>query len=84
MFEYQEAQQMKKVAERNLVLAQEQIALAENAVTLLLSEYSSNQINYDQVLGMKSQVLMLKIDALDAMVEYNTAISKLEYILNSY
>ena len=84
MFAYQEAIQMKKVAERNLTLAQEQIALADNTVTLLLSEYTSNQIGYDEVLRMKSQVLMLKIDALDALVEYNTAISKLEYILNSY
>ncbi len=84
MLEYEEALQMKKIAERNLLLALEQIALAENTVTLLLSAYTTNQAGYDEVLRMKSQVLMLRMDAVEALVEHNTAVSKLEHILNTY
>ncbi len=84
MLEYEAALQMKKIAERNLLLALEQITLAENTVALLLSAYSANQTGYDEVLRMKSQVLMLRMDAIEALVEHNTAVSNLEYILNTY
>lgn len=84
MVEYQEALQMKTIAMRNLKLAQEQTALAENTVALLLTEYAANQSGYEEVLRMKSLVLMYKIDSIEALTAYNTAIAKLEFILNSY
>lgn len=84
MIEYEEAIQMKNIAMRNLTLAQEQTALAENTVTLLVSEYAANQAGYEEVLRMKSQVLMYKIESIEALTAYNKAIAKLEFILNSY
>lgn len=64
----------------NVQLMDQQIAIATQALELLLSAYSNSGKELEEVLRMQEQVLRFRLMRLSAMREHHTAVAKLDHL----
>ncbi|MEZ4738873.1 MAG: TolC family protein [Flavobacteriales bacterium] len=64
----------------NVQLMDQQIAIATQALELLMSAYSNSGKELEEVLRMQEQVLRFRLMRLSAMREHHTAVAKLDHL----
>lgn len=69
-------------AERRISLYQEQESLARKATDLLLSGFTTSGNDYEEVLRMQMKVLDYGFKHVEAVTDYNTAVSMAEKLMN--
>lgn len=70
-----------KDAKRRIDLYQKQLKLAEKSLDVLLTSYSSNGQNFEEVLRMERKVLKYAIELDKARADNNASISFIDYLL---
>ena len=77
---FQETMQNLNDAGRRVKLYTEQTLLANKSVQLLITSFSANGTDFEEVLRMEQQLLDYQFKKVEAVVDKNTAISRLIYL----
>ncbi len=81
MVSYEEALKDFKDAQRRAKLYKEQISLAKQALDILIVQYSTEGINFEEVLRMQQQLLNYRLKYLDALIDGNIAVAMMERLM---
>ena len=81
MVNYEDALKDFKDANRRLKLYQEQTSLANQALNILIVQYSTEGSNFEEVLRMQQQLLDYRLKYLDALVDGNIAVAMMERLM---
>lgn len=79
--EYSEAINDFKNAERRYYVNQEQISIANQALNIILVDYSTNSAEFEDVLKMQERLLDYKLKQIQAIIDSYIAVAKMEKIL---
>lgn len=71
-----------KKAERLIALYQKQVVSSGQASKLLISGFSNSIIDFEEVLQMNQDILMLQTQAIEALKNGFTAQAKLDYLIS--
>ena len=66
--------------ERRIILFQKQLKLAEKSLAILLTSYSNNGQNFEEVLRMEKKVLKFALELDNARADKNAAIAFINYL----
>jgi len=72
-----------KDGERRIVLFQKQLKLAEKSLNILLTSYSSNGQNFEEVLRMERKVLKYGLELDKARADKNAAAAFINYLMGN-
>lgn len=81
MVNYEDALKDFKDANRRVKLYQEQTSLANQALNILIVQYSTEGSNFEEVLRMQQQLLDYRLKYLDALVDGNIAVAMMERLM---
>lgn len=81
MVNYEDALKDYKDAERRVKLYQEQTSLANQALNILIVQYSTQGSNFEEVLRMQQQLLDYRLKYLDALIDGNIAVAMMERLM---
>lgn len=81
MVNYEDALKDYKDAERRVKLYQEQTSLANQALNILIVQYSTEGSNFEEVLRMQQQLLDYRLKYLDALIDGNIAVAMMERLM---
>ncbi len=70
-----------KDANRRVKLYQEQTSIANQALNILIVQYSTEGSNFEEVLRMQQQLLDYRLKYLDALVDGNIAVAMIERLM---
>ena len=70
-----------KDGERRIVLFEKQLKLAEKSLAILLTAYSTNSQNFEEVLRMERKVLKYALEQDKARADKNAAAAFINYLL---
>lgn len=70
-------------AERRIELYKEQLELATKTSSLLLSAFTSTGGDFEEILRIQYKVLEYGLKHIEAVAEYNTAVARVEKLMNS-
>ena len=77
---FQETTENLNDAARRIKLYTDQSMLAEKSVKLLISSFSANGADFEEVLRMEQQLLNYQLKQVEAVVDINTSIARLVYL----
>jgi outer membrane protein TolC len=81
MVNYEDALKDFKDANRRIKLFQEQTSLANQALNILIVQYSTEGSNFEEVLRMQQQLLDYRLKFLDALIDGNIAVAMMERLM---
>jgi outer membrane protein TolC len=81
MVNYEEALNDYKDAERRVNLYQNQTALANQALNILMVQYTTGGIDFEELLRMQQQLLDYRYSYLDALIDGNLAVAMIQRLL---
>lgn len=81
MVNYEDALKDFKDADRRVKLYQEQTSLANQALNILIVQYSTEGSNFEEVLRMQQQLLDYRLKYLDALIDGNIAVAMMERLM---
>jgi outer membrane protein TolC len=81
MVNYEDALKDYKDAERRVKLYQDQTSLANQALNILIVQYSTEGSNFEEVLRMQQQLLDYRLKYLDALIDGNIAVAMMERLM---
>lgn len=81
MVNYEDALKEFKDADRRVKLYQEQTSLANQALNILIVQYSTEGSNFEEVLRMQQQLLDYRLKYLDALIDGNIAVAMMERLM---
>lgn len=81
MVNYEDALKDFKDANRRVKLYQEQTSLANQALNILIVQYSTEGSNFEEVLRMQQQLLDYRLKYLDALIDGNIAVAMMERLM---
>lgn len=81
MVNYEDALKDLKDADRRVKLYQEQTSLANQALNILIVQYSTEGSNFEEVLRMQQQLLDYRLKYLDALIDGNIAVAMMERLM---
>lgn len=81
MVNYEDALKDYKDAERRVKLYQDQTSLANQALNILIVQYSTEGSNFQEVLRMQQQLLDYRLKYLDALIDGNIAVAMMERLM---
>ncbi|MBL4594541.1 MAG: TolC family protein [Flavobacteriales bacterium] len=70
-----------KDGERRIVLFQKQLKLAKKSLNILLTSYSSNGQNFEEVLRMERKMLKYGLELDKARADKNAAVAFINYLI---
>lgn len=76
------AQMNLKEGKLRIELYQQQTVQSEQALNLLLTEFSTAGKNFEEVLRMQQQILNYELKLVKAYIQYNTAVARLKKLLS--
>lgn len=83
MVQYRRFVQNLDDAERRIALYEQQEELARKTTDLLLANFSSTGVDYEEVLRMQYKVLDYGFKHVEAITDYNTSVAMAERLMNS-
>lgn len=81
MVSYEEALKDFRDADRRVKLYQEQTSLANQALNILIAQYTTEGSNFEEVLRMQQQLLDYRLKYLDALIDGNIAVAMMEQLM---
>jgi outer membrane protein TolC len=81
MVNFEDALKDFKDAERRLILYQNQTALANQALNILIVQYTTEGSDFDEVLRIQQQLLDYRFKYLDALIDGNIAVSMMQRLM---
>lgn len=81
MVNYEDALKDFKDADRRVKLYQQQTSLANQALNILISQYTTEGSNFEEVLRMQQQLLDYRLKYLDALIDGNIAVAMMERLM---
>jgi outer membrane protein TolC len=81
MVNYEDALKDLKDADRRVKLYHEQTSLANQALNILIVQYSTEGSNFEEVLRMQQQLLDYRLKYLDALIDGNIAVAMMERLM---
>ncbi len=81
MVSYEEALKDFKDAERRVTLYQNQTSLANQALNILIAQYSTGVSNFEEVLSIQRQLLNYRFNYLDALIDGNIAVAMMKRLM---
>lgn len=81
MVNYEDALKDFKDADRRVKLYKEQTSLANQALNILISQYTTEGSNFEEVLRMQQQLLDYRLKHLDALINGNIAVAMMERLM---
>jgi len=81
MVNYEEALKDYKDAERRVVFYQNQTSLANQALNVLIVQYTTEGSNFEEVLRMQQQLLDYRFKYLDALIDGHIAVAMMERLM---
>lgn len=81
MVNYEDALKDFKDADRRVKLYQEQTSLANQALNILIVQYSTEGRDFEEVLRMQQQLLDYRLKYLDALIDGNIAVAMMERLM---
>jgi outer membrane protein TolC len=81
MVNFEDALKDYKDAERRVKLYQDQTSLANQALNILIVQYSTEGSNFEEVLRMQQQLLDYRLKYLDALIDGNIAVAMMERLM---
>ncbi len=81
MVSYENALKDYKDADRRVKLYQEQTSLANQALNILISQYTTEGSNFEEVLRMQQQLLDYRLKHLDALIDGNIAVAMMDRLM---
>jgi len=81
MVNYEDALKEYKDADRRVKLYQDQTSLANQALNILIVQYSTEGSNFEEVLRMQQQLLDYRLKNLDAIIDGNVAVAMMQRII---
>ena len=81
MVNYEDALTDYKDAGRRVKLYQEQTSRANQALNILIVQYSTEGVNFEEVLRMQQQLLDYQLKYLDALIDGNIAVAMMERLM---
>jgi len=81
MVNYEEALKDYKDAERRVKLYQDQTSLANQALNILIAQYTTEGSQFEEVLRMQQQLLDYRLKYLDALIDGNIAVAMMERLM---
>lgn len=79
-FEFQQTIQNYNDANRRIILFSKQSDLADNSLNLLITSFSANSTDFEEILRMEQQLLDYELKKIEAVTDKNTLIAQLLYI----
>lgn len=81
MVSYEEALKDFRDADRRVKLYRKQTSLANQALNILIAEYTTEGSNFEEVLRMQQQLLDYRLKYLDALIDGNIAVAMMEQLM---
>lgn len=81
MVNYEDALKDYKDADRRVKLYQEQTLLANQALNILIAQYTTEGSDFEEVLRMQQQLLDYRLKYLDALIDGNIAVAMLKRLM---
>lgn len=81
MVSYKDALKDFKDADRRVKMYQEQTLLANQALNILIVQYTTEGSNFEEVLRMQQQLLDYRLKYLDALIDGNIAVAMMKRLL---
>jgi outer membrane protein TolC len=81
MVNYEDALKDYKDASRRATLYQDQTSLANQALNILIAQYTTEGSNFEEVLRMQQQLLDYRLKYLDALIDGNIAVAMMERLM---
>ena len=81
MVNFEDALKDFRDAERRVSLYQNQTALANQALNILIVQYTNESSNFEEVLRMQQQLLDYRFKYLDALIDGNIAVSMIQRLM---
>lgn len=81
MVSYEDALKDFRDADRRVKLYQEQTSLANQALNILIVQYTAEGSDFEEVLRMQQQLLDYKLKYLDALIDGNIAVAMMERLM---
>jgi outer membrane protein TolC len=81
MVNYADALKDYKDADRRVKLYQDQTSLANQALNILIVQYSTEGNNFEEALRMQQQLLAYRLKYLDALIDGNIAVAMMERLM---
>lgn len=81
MVSYEEALKDFRDADRRVKLYREQTSLANQALNILIAQYTTEGSNFEEVLRMQQQLLDYRLKYLDALIDGNIAVAMMEQLM---
>lgn len=81
MVNYEDALKDFKDADRRVKLYQDQTSLANQALNILIVQYTTEGSNFEEVLRMQQQLLDYRLKYLDALIDGNIAVAMMERLM---
>ena len=81
MVNYEDALKEYKDADRRVKLYQDQTSLANQALNILIVQFSTEGSNFEEVLRMQQQLLDYRLKYLDAIIDGNVAVAMMQRII---
>jgi outer membrane protein TolC len=81
MVSFEDAVKDFKDAERRVKLYQNQTSLANQALNILIVQYTTEGSNFEEVLRMQQQLLDYRLKYLDALIDGNIAVAMMERLM---
>lgn len=78
---FEDALKEYKDAERRVKLYQDQTSLANQALNILMVQYSAEGSSFEEVLRMQQQLLEYRLKYLDALIDGNVAVAMMERLM---
>lgn len=81
MVNYEDALKDFKDADRRVKLYQDQTTLANQALNILIVQYTTEDSNFEEVLRMQQQLLEYHLKYLDALIDGNIAVAMMDRLM---
>jgi outer membrane protein TolC len=81
MVNYEEVLRDFHDARRRTLLYQQQTSLANNALNILMVQYTTEEIRFEEVLRMQQQLLRYRLNHLDALIDGHIAAAMIERLM---
>jgi outer membrane protein TolC len=81
MVNYEDASKDFKDADRRVKLYQDQTSLANQALNILIAQYTTEGSKFEEVLRMQQQLLDYRLKYLDALIDGNIAVAMMERLM---
>ncbi|PSR06066.1 MAG: TolC family protein, partial [Bacteroidetes bacterium SW_10_40_5] len=80
---FEEAYQDYRDARRKVQLNQEQINRAQQAIDILMANYSGGNEDFEEILSMQDKLLEFQLGLANAVAQQNKAVVRIEYLMGN-